>query len=349
MDRSVNAHEACANRIVEQCWTEVTGVIKEGEAFCYNTDFGTATAANARRGNRVERPSSSNNMAFAGVAARDYFASSTGQMVELNVPGSKGVKVALGVDTVINTGILTFATASGRFIKGGFPGRGSIAPRQTVTALLEASMTGAWSLATDGVTLTVVATAGIVAGDTVLLLGGEDEGTSKAIVAGSYVVSSVTDATDLVLTATAVSATPDAAVTCTGVIYNGNPTCIADLLEGEESGGVEFLSLPNAGGDTMTHMVGGVSYVCGGLTLAADAEVELANGAAFGDRKGFVVLGTMTTSDFVVDLVTAGLPNDATLTSLAEVNAMDAALDGCSFEWMGIWKITGFVGGATQA
>jgi len=348
MDRSVNSHEAGANRIVEQCWTAVTGVIKEGEAFCYNTDLGTATEANARRGNRVERPSSSNNRAFAGVAARDYFASSTGQMVELNVPGSKGVKVALGVDTVINTGILTFTTGSGRFIKGGFQGRGSIAPRQTVTAVLETSMIGAWSLATDGVTLTVVATAGIVAGDKVLLLGGEDEGTSKNIVAGEYVVSSVTDATTLVLTATAVAATPGAAVTCTGVVYSGNPTCMADLLEGDESGGVEFLSPPNAGGDSLAYMASGVSFVCGGVTLAADSEVELADATMLGEKKGFVCLGTMTTSDFVVDLVTASLQLDGA-TALAEINAIDAAADAVYLESNGVWAILGLVGGATQA
>ena len=153
----------------------------------------------------------------------------TGSLVMLNVPGSKGVSpVALGVDTVANVGMLTFQVgggngAAGRFVKAGFAGRGSIIPRQTVTAVLESSMTGAWSLATDGKTLTVVATAGLAAGDTVILLGGEDDGTG-AIVPGKYTIASITSATVLVLTASAVTATPAGALTCTGYAFTGNPT-----------------------------------------------------------------------------------------------------------------------------
>ena len=348
-NNSVNAHEASANRKVEQCWYDGTDVIKEGEAFCYNIGMGTATEANARRGNRISRPSSSNNGAFAGVAARDQFASPVGQMVEINIPGSKGVKVAIGVDTVLNTGMLTFTTGLGQFVKGGNPGRGSIVPRQTVTALLESSMIGAWSLATDGVTLTVVATAGLVAGDTVVLLGGEDEGTSKNIVAGKYVISSITSPTVLVLTNTAVAATPGAALTCTGYAYTGEPKCMCDMLTGEESGGVEFLSPPNAGVTGFAYMVGGVSYICGGVTCASDVDVTFANGTILGERKGFICLGALTTKPVTIDFVTAGLPNDATLTSLAEVTGLDAAADACHFMFSGVWLLIGKVGGATQA
>jgi hypothetical protein len=346
-DQSVNGHEKGGNPILESVWYDGTDAVKEGEAFCYNTDYGTATVADGRRSNRVERPSSSNNMAFAGVAARDSFASSTGQMIDINVPGSKGVKVAVGVDTVIDTGILTFSTTTGQFVKGGYVGRGSIVPRQTVTALIEASMTGGWSLAVDGVTLTVASTVGLSAGDTVVLLGGEDEGTSKNIVAGKYVISSITNATVLVLAATAVAATPAAALTCTGYAYTGEPKCMADLMTGEESGGVEFLSPPNAGVTGLAYMTGGVSYICGGVTLAADADVTFAQGTFLGEKKGFVCLGTMTTSDVTVDLATAGI----TLAggALAEVNAIDAALDAAYFEFNGLWRTTMVVGGATEA
>ena len=347
MDRSVDSHEAGANRIIEMVWYTGTDAVKEGEAFCYDTDYGTATAVNARRGNRVTRPSASNNGAFAGVAARDYFANSTGQLLEINIPGSKGINIALGVDTVLDTGILTFATTTGRFIKAGYPGRGSAVPRQTVTAVLESSMTGEWSLATDGVTLTVVSTVGLSAGDTVVMLGGEDEGTSKNIVAGKYTISSITSTTVLVLTATAVAATPGAALTCTGFAYTGNPKCQADLLEGDESGGVEFLSPPNAGGAGLVYMTGGVSYVCGGVTLASNSDVTFAQGTVLGEKKGFVCLGTMATSAVTIDLATGGIKLVGT--ALAEINSIDAALDAAYLVFNGLWRTEMVVGGATEA
>lgn len=349
MDASTNGPIKQANARVEWVWFSGTDALREGEGVCYDTNYGVAANRDCRRNNHVKRPSASNNKAFAGVVARDYAASATGQFVEIYTPGSRGVNVALGVDTVIDTGILTFqvggGSAAGRFVKAGFKGRGSIVPRQTVTAVLEASMTGAWSLAADGITLTVVATAGLAAGDTVVLLGGANDGTG-AIVPGKYVIASITNGTTLVLTASAVTAATGA-LTCTGYAFTGNPRCQADLLEGEESGGIEFISPPNAGGDTLGHMAGGVTYVCGGVTLAADSECELAAGTQLGERKGFVCLGTMTTSDFVVDLVANGI----TLAggALAEVNAIDAANDAAYLEWVGLWRTLMVVGGAAEA
>ena len=359
MDKSVNGPQQMGNLIIEEVWYEGTDAIGQGEGLCYNTDSGTATAFDGRRCNRVERPSLTNNHAFAGVAERDYSAKPAGQRIRIAIPGSRGAVVALGVDTVIGTGLLTFVAGAagshrGRFYTGKYAGRGSAIPRQTVSGILEASMTGAWSLATDGKTLTVVSTAGLAAGDTVVLVGGENEGSSKAIVPGKYTIASITSDTVLVLSASAVSATPDAALTCTGYAYTGNPKCQADLLTGDESGGVEFISLPNAGGDTQPYMVGGVSYVCGGLTLAADAECELAQGTLPGEKKAFICLGTLTTSDFVVDLVAAGVQlartGDGALVALAEINAIDAAADAAYLQFNGAkWHTQDVVGGATEA
>jgi hypothetical protein len=362
MDASLNGHRAGSNVIVEWVQYDGTDALFEGEAVCYNTDRGTATEFDARRGNHVERPSTSNNKAFAGVVARNYSAKSTGQLIEIYTPGSKGVKIALGVDTVIGTGLLTFcvagkynvgastglATDAGRFYTGKYLGRGSAIPRQTVTALLEASMTGAWSLATDGVTLTVADTTGLAAGDTVVLLGGADDGTGT-VKPGKYTISSVTNGTVLVLTASAVDVTPTGALTCTGYAFTGNPTCQADLLTGDESGGVEFINLPNAGGDTMPYMVGGVSYVNGGVTLAADAEVELAQGSLTGEQKMFLLLGNLTTSDFIVDLVSAGLKIDGS-TTLAEIATIDDTGDGVFLIFGGAkWHTVDLLVGATEA
>ena len=56
MDKSVNSHQSDSNRIVEWVWYEGTDALKAGEGVCYNTDYGTATEADGRRCNRVERP-----------------------------------------------------------------------------------------------------------------------------------------------------------------------------------------------------------------------------------------------------------------------------------------------------
>lgn len=359
MNYTANGPTALPLAISSWVWYEGTDALREGEAVCYNTDYGTATAKDARRTNHVERPSLTNNRAFAGVAARDYPASSTGQFIEIYVPGSRGVNIALGVDTVIGTGVLTFVAGAagshrGRFYSGKYLGRGSAIPRQTVTAVLESSMIGAWSLATDGVTLTVVSTAGLAAGDTVVLVGGEDEGSGKAIVPGKYTIASITSATVLVLATSAVGATPGAALTCTGYAYTGNPKCQADLLEGDESAGVEFISPPNAGSAALPYMAGGVSYVCGGLTLAADADVALAQGAFPGEKKAFICLGTMTTSDFTLDLATAGVQlsrtGEGALVALADVTGFDAADDAWYGEFQGAkWHTKDVAGGAAEA
>ena len=351
MDTSINAHEKLADAISKRVWYEGTDALKQGEGVCYNTDYGTATAADARRSNRVERPSVSNNRAFAGVAARSYTASSTGQLIEIYVPGSKSVPVALGVDTVIDTALITFTvkgrydigvetglgTEAGRFVAGRYRGRGSAIPRQTVTALLEASMTGGWLLAADGVTLTVVATAGLAAGDTVVIVGGEDDGTD-AVVPGKYTISSITSPTVLVLTASAYDTGAlgaNATGQLTGYAYTGNPTALCDLLDGEESGGVEFMSVPNAGVVGMPYMASGLTYICGTQTIAADVDVtfaQLTAGEPF-IRTGFICLGTLTTSVFTLDLATNGIQMDGS-TALAEVVAFNAAGEA----WFGTWK-----------
>lgn len=353
-DRSVNAPVQSPNVITAWVWYSGIDGVRKGEAFCYDVSTGTSTEYDGKRHNYVTRPEAVNAGAFAGVAARNYPPSGTGNLVEIYLPGSQGVEIALGADTVINTGLLTFQVgggngAAGRFVKAGFAGRGSAVPRQTVTAVLESSMTGGWSLATDGKTLTVVSTAGISAGDTVILLGGEDEGSGKAIVPGRYTVASITSDTVLVLNASAVAEAPAAALTCTGYAFTGNPTCQADLLEGEESGGVEFVSPPNTGAaDAMTYMPSGVTYILGGITIGtAAANGALANGAVFGQKKGFYCLGTLTTNDATVTPATAGLQNtvtDAIETAgngapLALVSAaFDAANEFLFLVWYGIWK-----------
>jgi hypothetical protein len=120
-------------------WYESNAALSEGEAVCYNSDYnrsgGAATAAYPERRNRVETPSTTNAQYFAGVAARDYAAVSTGQMIEIYLPGSV-CNVLVGASTVINVGFLTFdvtAATVGQFRRTGLPGRGSARPMQTTT------------------------------------------------------------------------------------------------------------------------------------------------------------------------------------------------------------------------
>jgi len=351
MDASSNSHVAGSNAIVEWVWFEGTDALFEGEGLCYNHDYGTATSVDGRRAHRVERPSLTNNRAFAGVTARNYAASSTGQFVEIYVPGSKGVKVALGVDTVIGVGNLVFTAGSagshrGRFVKTGFNGRGAIVPRQTVTAVVEASMTGAWSLATAGLVLTMSDTTGLAAGDTVVLLGGANNG-SSAIVPGKYTIASVAVGS-VTLTSVASTAQGTGALTCTGYAYTGNPTCQADLLTGPESGGCDFVSPPNTGGAAVmgTFMAGGFTYVCGGVTVgSAVANGALAEGTVPGERKGFGGLGTLTTNGVTVTPAAQGyLITGSALTTVT----IDAAAEIWTGEWAGCWATTG-IKGATGA
>jgi len=355
MNNSSNSPVQASNPIPLAVWYTGTDKVRKGEAFCFdisNVTGAAATLYNGLRHSYVTRPGTTNAGAFAGVASRDAYASATGTQIELYIPGSKGVEVALGVDTVLNTGILTFQVgggngAAGRFVKAGFPGRGSIVPRQTVTAVIEASMTGGWSVAVDGVTMTVSSTTGLTAGDTVILLGGEEESGGAKVIPGKYVIASITSPTVLVLTTAVSTATSSAALTCTGYAYTGNPTCQADLMEGDESGGVEFLSPPNAGITGFAYMANGVSFVCGGVTCAADVDVTFANGTVLGEKKGFVCLGTLATKPVTIDLVTTGVVLAGT--ALAEITGLDAALDAAYLSWHGEWRTIAVVGGATEA
>jgi len=345
-----STHEANAKGIIEAVWYAGTDALKTGEALCYNTDYGTATVANARRGNHAERPNLTNNYAFAGVCESDHSAKAGGQLVRIFVPGSKGVEVALGIDTVLGTGHLTFTAGAsgshrGRFVKSGFTGRGTVVPRRTVTALVEADWAGAtWSLATDGVTLTVTDASDFTVGDTVVFVGSEVEDGGGNATIGKHIVSAVsTDAEEITLSASAMTGTAIAAICCTGYAYTGNPRCQADLLTGEESGGIEFLSPTNAAAAPVP-MVGGFTYICGGGTLAGDNDAALAQGLFPGMKKGFYCLGAIGGDDMTVVLATSGVQLDGS-TALVSVDGFDAAAE----EWVGVynalrWRTVGVIG-----
>lgn len=134
MNHSLNSHVKDTRKFIEWVWFTGATALSEGQGLCYDTDYGTATAADGRRVSRVELPSSDNNMHFAGVAARDYSAKDNGQFIEIYRPGSV-CNILVGASVTLDTGIITCQAggdAAGQFTQVGFLGEGSAVPLQTV-------------------------------------------------------------------------------------------------------------------------------------------------------------------------------------------------------------------------
>ena len=82
-DRSVNAPVQSPNVITAWVWYSGIDGVRKGEAFCYDVSTGTSTEYDGKRHNYVTRPEAVNAGAFAGVAARNYPPSGTGNLVEI--------------------------------------------------------------------------------------------------------------------------------------------------------------------------------------------------------------------------------------------------------------------------
>jgi hypothetical protein len=135
MDASVNAHEKNPNGKLLFVWFAGSTAVLKGQGFCYNWDYGTATALDGRRGNHVEVPTILNARHFAGVAARAYSAKTSGQFIELWAPGSY-CEILAAATTTIGVGELTCeagGTYAGYFRYRGFEGEGTAVPLQSVT------------------------------------------------------------------------------------------------------------------------------------------------------------------------------------------------------------------------
>jgi hypothetical protein len=163
-------------------WYSSNAALLEGQAVCYNFDYGTATDSDPSRFNRVETPTVLNAQHFAGVAACNYAAVSGGQMIEIFLPGSV-CNILVAVSTVLNTGLLTFsvdAATVGQFIYAGLPGEGSAVPAQTTTYVATAQkclaklQVGAPSGGVQTVqAVTNAALAGVMIGGTTYIIGAD--------------------------------------------------------------------------------------------------------------------------------------------------------------------------------
>jgi hypothetical protein len=134
MDCSVNAPQKANNVNAIWVWLDETVALKQGQGVCYHWDYGTAVGVDYRRTNRVELPTILNAPYFAGVAARNYAACSTGQLIEVYIPGST-CPILTKANSTIGVGRLTCqagGTYAGYFTAEGFAGKGSAIVLQTV-------------------------------------------------------------------------------------------------------------------------------------------------------------------------------------------------------------------------
>jgi hypothetical protein len=337
---------------------------------CYDLDIvttttgETATDAWGRRGNSIAVPDSTNNLAFAGVASQNYTAKANGQLIDFYMPGGMA-EIAVGVDTVINSTMLTCSVNSadaGRFTLQGLPGRGSALALQTLASATGGDLahqnfagtaTTGWSSPSLTITSTGIGTA-CGFGDSsidpteyvVVVLGGADDAaggdatTGELATTGAYAVVTAPTA-DTVTIATDIGDV-DATIY---VIKNTYPTVLAYLFDGEESGLQEVITPQDA--TAVQSMVGGTTILCGGYTMAADSTATLADGTRIGQHKAFAALGALTTQDWLLT-VTSGLQMSGAALATLE---FDAANDFAELVWSsagnsnaGVWREIARVG-----
>ena len=337
-----------------------SGALVKGQAVAYNRDYGTATDASGRRDKEVELLSQSNNLAFAGVCIQDYAAKAGGQQIEIYEPGSV-CEVSTLFPTTVNATYLSAhlsgsnAVINGRFAEGGLAGRGRALALQTLANKTSATDTtpGVVANSTDG-SASVDSTGLIVTdtgafefaapGDRLIVVGGATTASGAAkVTVGEYTVASKTDNNTIVVS----SAMAAAASIIHYYLIRGNPTVLALLEDGVESGCAEFVTIWTDGSGTtpITSMVGGWTRLCAGITLGTGDAIEtLANGTFIGQRKLFSLEDDLTTNDYLLT-VTTGEQLDGS-TDLATME-FDGVGDQSLLEWMGLhWKLIANTGTA---
>ena len=136
VSHSLNGPLDLPDKIQKTVWYAGTAAVLEGQAFCWNWDYGTAATAEPSRGNRVEVPAILNAPYFAGVADQAYSAKTTGQFITINLPGSV-CNILSAASNTVGVGVSTFevgtgGTGAGYFGRKGFPGCGTATPLQTI-------------------------------------------------------------------------------------------------------------------------------------------------------------------------------------------------------------------------
>jgi len=350
-----------------------TTALKKGHGMCFDMDYLTTTVGEraidkfgARGLKVVQVPVAANSMAFAGILTQDYPARASGlQLVELALPGGCAEIAIGGLSTVINATMLTcqIGPDAGRFTLGGFKGRGSALALQTktitaITDLAFASLDGTAIEATSDTTYTITKTGiGTACGYgadpadaatqyTCVVLGGGDD---DEVVTPAAVNVLTAPTADTITVSAPTGTTPFISL----YVYKGNPSILAYLYDGEESGLVEFVS-PNDNVAAQHTLISGVTFVCGGYTMTTGHSTSaLARGIRDGQLKGFAGLGTLTTKGYSVTTA-AGIALKTVGTALATI-LVDAAGENSTLVFhgnfgtgaTGMWKALG--GSATEA
>ena len=329
-------------------WFSGSTALVEGQGLCYDRDYvttatdQTATDPWGFRDKIVALPGTTTNMAFAGVATAAHAAVTGGQWIEIYEPKSI-CNVSTGSDTTINATHLWcgISGAAGRFRTDGGVGLGrgaALALETNASGNLGESLDGSATVATVTVTKTGLF-ASAAAGDKVIILASSTAAGAAGATAGEYTISSVTSNDVAVLTASA--GTGD--IAC--YVISGNPVVMCKLLDGEETGLVEWINMLD--NDASASMVGGCTHIMGGVTLDnGDCTHTLADGTATGQKKGFSLHGALTTQDYLIT-VTSGIRQDGS-TGLGSIE-MDADGDYAFLEWyQDEWQLMAY-GGPTLA
>lgn len=328
-----------------------TTALVKGQGLCYDRDYGTAASNEGERDTRVQLPDNTNNQFFAGVVSKDYAANAAGQWVEIYEPGSV-CEIAIQIGTTVRSTRLTCSAATGqpgRFGPAGFPGRGTAVALQTITALTDdTASVGVISSSLDG-TATVNTTpwktiskaglfANAIAGDYVYVIGGATTATmATRVTVGRYTIASVTDDDNAVMT-TAIT-TVDSEIAC--YVVRGNPTCLAYLYDGDESGLTEWVTPYTDGSGTtpITTMVSGYTFLYGGSTLGTGNAIDtLADGLFIGMTKGYRLMGALATSDVAITVTTGKTYDPAGADFSNALGALGTlTFDTADEYWVGEW------------
>lgn len=334
-----------ARRFVRRVFFTGSVALERGQGLCYSRTVAADAGSEALRDKHAALPTSSNNMHFAGVVTQDYPAVSGGQWVEIDEPRSV-TRVSILAATTVGVTYLTCsasAGARGRFGLTGFRGKGTGLALQSLAAITDAAgeTPGPISSSLDGSATYTTATKTVTktgafqyakAGDFVWIVGGATSASmAAALTPGRYVIASKTSDDAVVLTTAAGAADSKVAFYC----VRGNPTVLAILDDGPESGLTEWITPVSA--TAVPAMVGGRTFIFGGATITTDSTDTLADGTVVGLRKSFKLMGALTTNDWLLT-VTTGKQLDGS-TALASCE-FDGANDESLLEWCGPhWKL----------
>lgn len=353
-------HESQASVVKRRVFCTETTEIVQGQAFCYDRAYAASSPSGrlaadpcGYRDKRVAFPTSTNNAAFAGVAAQNYSANAAGQWIDIYEPGSV-CEIQTLIPTTVGVTMLTAMLGTGpnaKFGYDGFPGRGSALALQTVAnvASNDATLVGPVSQSMDGagsVNLSTFTHAGKFAnaqvGDKIHVLGGSLTASGATqVTPGVYTIASVTSANIAVVTG-AVAAATDHSVLF--YVVRGNPTCLAKLETGEESGLVQVVTVKSAVEVIPALAVGGTTLIAGRATLAAACTATVPAATKGVRRKALVVLGTLVTSGVEVTAAIGLTTSAKNWTNVAKFTIL-ATGNRAELSWgAGAWNLVGGIG-----